>query len=93
MKSIKNIQGGEAVDQKISDLKIRLIPFSSLGMKNGMLIGVKVDKIIIYYRDREEVVKNVIIGLYENEFTKDNRYNAIIGLDIIEIQSNELSTV
>lgn len=70
------------IDEYIS--KFRVIPFSSIGKQNGLLLGFKCDYITIYVDDKEKIVKNVIIGLYEKMLSKEDKYNALVGLDIIE---------
>lgn len=64
--------------------KLRLIPFSSLGMPNGMLIGAKVDKIKIKFEEEDIYVENVIAGIYNKSLTKNGLYNALIGLDLLD---------
>ncbi len=41
--------------------RFRLIPFSSLGKQNGMLIGFKPDKIIVKFDESEKEWQNVIV--------------------------------
>lgn len=64
--------------------KFRVIPFSSLGRQNGMLLGFKADKIITYGDTNEEELQNVIIGIYNNKLSKNGKYNALLGLEIFE---------
>ena len=64
--------------------KLRMIPFSSLGMQNGLLLGIKVDKIEIFLDDGEEIIKDVIVGIYNNKLSKNDEYAALIGLNILE---------
>ena len=64
--------------------KLRLIPFSSLGTPNGMLIGTKVDKIKIEFEEEEIEAMNVIVGIYNKSLTKNGLYNALIGLDLLK---------
>lgn len=86
---INKIQGGGVIDNYNEGLKIRLIPFSSLGKENGMLVGVKIKKAAISFREKEEIIEDVIVGIYNNKFTKDNKYNALIGLDTVEAGSDK----
>lgn len=90
---INKIEGGEAIEDYNESLKIRLIPFSSLGKQNGILVGVKVKKAIITFKEKEEWIDNIIVGIYNKRFTKDNSYNALIGLDIVEAGSEEIAKV
>ena len=41
--------------------RFRLIPFSSLGKQNGMLVGFKPDRVLIKFDGNEVQKKNVII--------------------------------
>lgn len=56
--------GGEDLSKKIGEdyiSRFRLIPFSSLGKQNGMLIGFKPDKVKIKFDGMENEKNNVII--------------------------------
>lgn len=63
--------------------KFRVIPFSSIGKTNGMLLGFKADKIVVE-QEEKEVIENVIVGIYENSLSKKGQYSALIGLELIE---------
>lgn len=65
-------------------LKIKLIPFSALGIENGILVGIKPDKFSINYQGKRWYENNVIIGVYDKKLSKFNNYNSLVGLDIIE---------
>ncbi len=64
--------------------KFRVIPFTSLGKENGMILGFKAEKVIIEIYENEEIVKNVIIGIYDKKLSKKGTYSALLGLDILE---------
>ena len=89
--SLDNIISGEyiSIDEQIP--KIRLIPFTSLGRENGILVGMKADAVKINYDGREIYVKNVIIGIYNGKLSKNNRYAALIGLELLEYEGGEKS--
>lgn len=77
----KIIDGTILIDTIIKDeeiTKIRMIPFSSLGKQNGVLIGIKVDKIQICFDETDTCVKNAIIGIYDKQLSKKNEYGALI---------------
>ena len=61
--------------------KLKIIPFASLGKQNGMLIGIKPEKIEIINEQTEEN-KNAIIGIYNKSLTKKGEYNALIGIEL-----------
>lgn len=90
---IEKIVGGD--DQERNEMqeylsKIRMVPFMSLGKENGMLIGIRLDKIKINTEDIRLEKENIIAGIYEKKLTKDNKYNALIGLNLLEgEQENE----
>ena len=82
---IEDILGGdfskipdEIKQEYISRLKV--IPFSSLGKQNGMLLGIKADGIEIKDEDEEKKVDNVIIGIYNKSLTKRGEYRALLGI-------------
>lgn len=64
--------------------RIRLIPFSSLGRKNGLLLGITVDSVDIEFEDVSRKIEDVIIGIYNDELSSSKKYNALIGLELIE---------
>lgn len=61
--------------------KLKIIPFASLGKQNGMLVGIKPEKIEIINEQTEEN-KNAIIGIYNKSLTKKGEYNALIGKEL-----------
>lgn len=93
---IEKIVGGD--DQEKNEMqeylsKIRMVPFMSLGKENGMLTGIRLDKIKINTEDIRLEKENIIAGIYEKKLTKDNKYNALIGLNLLEgEQENESIT-
>ena len=64
--------------------RFRIIPFSSLGKQNGLLLGIKADSINIVLDDKIENISNAIIGIYDKSFTNNGSYTAIFGLDMLE---------
>ena len=82
--------GGEKIEEEFREKnkeyvsKLRIIPFSSLGKQNGMLLGLKANGIILEREGEEEEIKNIIVGIYDKPFTKKGNYHALIGLDIWE---------
>mgnify|MGYP000196366656 CR=1 FL=1 len=64
--------------------RFRVIPFSSLGKQNGMLLGIKADKVIISFEEEEIIISNSIIGIYDEHLTKNGNYTALVGLDLLE---------
>lgn len=71
----------EIRNQYISRLK--LIPFSSLGKQNGMLIGIKPEYLKIIKEEQEIKKENVILGIYNKSLTKKGEYRALMGMEFI----------
>ena len=93
LNNLEKILGGD-IDELTKDeefsktiSRFRMIPFSSLGKQNGLLLGIKADKISIISDDKIDEVSNAIIGIYDKSFTKTGAYTAIFGLDILEYDS------
>ncbi len=61
--------------------KLKIIPFSSLGKQNGMLVGIKPEKVEVI-NEETEVKDNAIIGIYNKSLTKRGEYNALIGIEL-----------
>ena len=64
--------------------RFRLIPFSSLGKQNGMLLGFKPDFLEIEFDGATEVKYTAIVGIYDKEISKNRTYFGIVGLDLLE---------
>lgn len=72
----------EEVDEEIKT-RCSIIPFSSIGKKNGIIIGFRPDYIKIYTEEGEQIRKKVIIGIYNNKLAKNELYSGLIGLNLI----------
>lgn len=63
--------------------KLKVIPFKSLGKENGMLLGIKADKVIVENEENKKVIDKAIIGIYNKSLTKRGEYRALLGIDMI----------
>lgn len=86
--NLDDILGGDF--QKIPDnikstyiAKLKWIPYSSLGKQNGMLVGIKADKVIVEKDDQIIEHNNVIIGIYNKSLTKRGEYRGLIGVELL----------
>jgi stage II sporulation protein GA (sporulation sigma-E factor processing peptidase) len=59
-------------------LPARLIPFSSLGKSNGMLIGFVPDRAEIRDDCGVRVLEKCVVGLYNQQLSKDRSYAALL---------------
>ena len=99
LNNLNKIIGGDVPKEIYEDenlqyiTKFRVIPFSSIGKENGMLLGFKANKIIIEEDGNIKELKNIIVGIYEHKLSKKNQYSALIGFDLIErSEENEYIT-
>lgn len=63
--------------------KLKVIPFSSLGKQNGMLLGIKAEMVIVKHEEEEKENTNVIIGIYNKSLTKRGEYRALLGIEFM----------
>ena len=70
--------------------RCRIIPFSSVGKSNGMIIGIRPDYIKIYEEENIKIIKKVIIGIYDKKLSKSNRYSGLIGLELLNKESERI---
>lgn len=64
--------------------KVRFIPFCSLGKKNGMLLGFQSDKAEAYWKEKNLVIENPIIAVYQNHLSKSGVYHGLVNPEIFQ---------
>lgn len=79
-----------SLDEQITTLKdpkwstrIRLIPFSSLGNQNGMLLGIKPEKVLIQDGSKTYCNEKVILGIYHRKLCSQGTYQALVHPDML----------
>lgn len=82
--NIENIVSGKWIDtNSIYSYKFKIIPFSSLGNQNGILLGFKPDYVRVI--DENAIVRNdTIIGIYNGKLSKTNLYSSLVGINVLE---------
>lgn len=88
LENIDNILAGnfKAIPEEIQNeymLKLKVIPFTSLGKQNGMLLGIKAEDLKVEGDNEVKDVDKVIIGMYNKKLSKKNEYSALLGLDMM----------
>ncbi len=63
--------------------RFRLIPFTSLGKENGMLIGFRPDFIEIGENDGRKSVHDVIVGIYNKGLSRNQQYRALMNPELM----------
>ncbi len=79
-----DIINGKNIELGAFSQRIRAIPFKSLGKENGLILGFKLNNALIEYQDIGYRAKNVIIGIYNGKLSRSGKYNALVGLDILD---------
>ena len=80
---INKILGGDFADFKYLE-RLNIVPFKSIGKENGILVGIRSDKVEIINNDIKINKENIIIAMYDAKLTNDDKYCALIGNDIIK---------
>lgn len=87
LENTKNMLGGDFKNNEDLEneyrTRLRIIPFTSVGKQNGMMLGIKVDEIKIITDIDEIINTNAIVCVYEKEFSKRGKYFGIMGMDLI----------
>ena len=63
--------------------KLKFIPFSSIGKANGMLLGIKADKLVVKSEESSNEINKIIIAIYNKSLTKRGEYQALLGINVI----------
>ncbi len=64
--------------------RLRLIPFTSIGKRNGLLIGVRADEVIITTLKKLFIHKNIIVAIYLDRLSNEGDYQMLIPFNIIQ---------
>lgn len=62
---------------------IRFIPFKSIGEKNGLMIGIKIDKLEIK-SEKPILIKDAIIGISNIKISENGLYNALLNPEMLK---------
>jgi stage II sporulation protein GA (sporulation sigma-E factor processing peptidase) len=64
--------------------RIRVIPFSSIGKKNGLMVGFRCDEIIIDPDKINSLYKNLVVGIYLHKLSTRDNYQLLIPSEIVQ---------
>ncbi len=70
------------ISQSVWMSRFRLIPFSSIGRENGMMIGFKPDYVEIGEKTNH-IANNAIIGICKRVLSRNDSYMALIGSELV----------
>ena len=63
--------------------RIRMIPFVSIGLSNGMLVGFRPDRVALSTAQGQSSREDVVIGIYNRKLSGDGRYQGLIGPELV----------
>jgi stage II sporulation protein GA (sporulation sigma-E factor processing peptidase) len=63
--------------------RLRIIPFSSIGKKNGILVGIRSDSIVVNTGRKDVIHNNVVVGIYKERLSHDGSYQLLIPSEIM----------
>lgn len=67
-----------------SEIKLKVIPYKTIGRSNGMLIGFKPDEIYIDDESfKKRIVNDVIVGIYNDKLSIDDKYRCLLHPEIL----------
>jgi stage II sporulation protein GA (sporulation sigma-E factor processing peptidase) len=84
--------GGEVDLEKVAQcfaeagyaLSIRVIPFTSIGKRHGILVGFKPDEIVILTGDQQVRNSKVVVGIYGRRLSPRGTYHALLHPDLLQ---------
>jgi stage II sporulation protein GA (sporulation sigma-E factor processing peptidase) len=68
--------------------RFRLIPFSSLGEDNGMLVGFRPDRVLIKTKEENLTTSRAIIALKKGKLNRDDDYQALLNPELFKMSGN-----
>ena len=71
----------ETILEEIEDytqVKMHMVPFSSMGCESGILKVITADLMYIYYNDEVRIIKEPLIGLTNQRLSQDGAYEMLI---------------
>lgn len=63
--------------------RVRMIPFASLGSRNGLLFGFRPDKVEIISDNKTDTLKDVVVGIYNFSLSKEGEYQGLLNPEML----------
>ncbi|MDD4802031.1 MAG: sigma-E processing peptidase SpoIIGA [Syntrophomonas sp.] len=86
--AIENCKGDNDILNALSTStwahRIRVIPFSSIGKKNGLMVGLRCDEIIVDPDKNNCPYKNLVVGIYLDKLSSKDNYQLLIPSEIMQ---------
>ena len=65
------------------NISVFMIPFKSIGKKNGLLPAIKIDKLEIIKGEEKKCSENVLTGIWTGQLSNKNEYKLILHRDLM----------
>lgn len=75
----------EALSESSWANRLRLIPFSSIGQKSGMMVGFRCDEILIDPDQTQMLYQNLVVAIYLDKLAHEDDYQLLIPSEILQI--------
>ena len=62
--------------------KLKMIPFHSVGNERGLLLAVRVDKILLGTKKKQKEKNSVLVGIYQGSLSAQHTYQVILHKDL-----------
>lgn len=64
--------------------RLRIIPFSSIGRQNGLLLGIRTDEVRLKIGNEYIYRKNLIVAIYQEKLSLEGNYHLLIPAEIVQ---------
>ena len=85
----------EALQDERWSSRIRILPFRSLGSSNGVLVGIRIDRLrlVLHQPDERQFIEwhGVTAAIYPERLTGDGHYHALLHPDLLRGKSELMS--
>ncbi|MDD3022433.1 MAG: sigma-E processing peptidase SpoIIGA [Syntrophomonadaceae bacterium] len=86
--AVENVQDEKDMIDALIDTdwakRLRIIPFSSIGRKNGMMLGVRADQVIINNGTHDIFYPNTVVGIYREKLSSEDKYHFLIPSQMLQ---------
>ena len=64
--------------------RLRIIPFTSIGRRHGLLLGIRCDEVLVDIGCESVCHKNVVVGVYQEPLSPEGKFQMLLPYDILE---------
>ncbi len=71
------------IEGTIFENRLRLIPYNGLGTKNGLLLGIRPDKVELKDEKQSFCVTDTVVGIYCGKLSENGYYQALVSPELL----------